>query len=527
MSFPLLLPGIYAYKRIAVLFNQLIRVVRYLSCECLIIVLGTVVLPVYGATAAEGSIQATTKTDQAGNTPPDKNLYSITALHQSSESRNLPPPFTGIDGNCPDNAVPKEKIDLVEAVTRALCNDPRTRQSWADIVSQAAQVGVEQAAYLPAVNASLRGGPDHLWQNDKAASDSDLAGSINGSTNNASLDFTWTLFDFGQRAASVESARQTLLAVTAVHDTTVQAVFLEAASAYYTLIAAQSAVANAKEVLQFNQNSLADAEARANTDGAMDKSEKLQAQSSAEQAALDLNSAEGDLKNAQGQLAVLLGFSPTTELSLDDSEASKPNEKLDRSIDQLLAQALAAHPEIREAQSRVSVASANVDSARRTNRPTINMIQGNDWERDIWGGKQWENKLLLQMSIPLFDGSRRYRKQAALAELDSAREDVFSARQKIALEVWISYQSLKTQSAAIERTTHLLDTAIKLLKSEKDLYKSGDGDMLDLLYAQQTVADASQSRLEALTGWRVARLRLAASLGQLGFWTIQKPSNDK
>ena len=62
--------------------------------------------------------------------------------------------------------------------------------------------------------------------------------------------------------AAVKSAHQTLLAATAVHDETVQTVFLDAASAYYNLISAENALSVAKEVEQFTQRTLADAKAR-------------------------------------------------------------------------------------------------------------------------------------------------------------------------------------------------------------------------------------------------------------------------
>lgn len=478
------------------------------------------------------SICAATKSSQPDNAKHeeillDQDLSVITAPADRVESFNrLPPPHTGVNGACP-TGVPKGIINLAQVVTRALCNDPRTRQSWAEAVSQAAQVGIERSAYLPSAEASVGGGPDRVWQNEQAANDNNAIGSTVGNSNSASLDFTWTLFDFGQRAAAVKSARQTLLAATAIHDATVQTVFLEAAGAYYDLISAQNALDNAKEVEEFNRHTLTDAEARAKRDGGIEESEKLQAQSSLEQAALDLNSAQGDLLKAQGELAVALGFAPNIKLSVDTNDASAPDKKLDRTIDQLMEQALSTHPEIRAAQARVEAALANIDEAKRAHLPTVKLVQGNEWDRDVWGGKQWENTLALRMNIPLFDRSRHFRKQAAIADLDNARADMVSSRRKIALDVWSAYQSLKTQRAAIDRSKNLLDTARKLLKAEQNLYKSGDGDMLDLLYAQQTVADASQGRLDALTGWRVARLKLAASLGQLGFWAIREPTDKK
>jgi outer membrane protein len=335
------------------------------------------------------------------------------------------------------------------------------------------------------------------------------------------------LFDFRQRAAAVKSAHQTLLAATAVHDETVQTVFLDAASAYYNLISAENALSVAKEVEQFTRRTLADAKARAKRgDDDLDETDMLQAQSSAAEATLDRVRAEGDLQEARGALAVLLGLTPDIELVVDVDDAPAPTPDLVRSIDQLMKEARASHPAIRAAQARIDAAQADVDAAKHRYSPTLSLVQENSWERDVWGGVQRDNRLALQLNIPFYQGSRRYHKQAAIAELDSARDDIVDAQQTVALDVWTAYQRLKTETAALEHTKPMLETARKLLRVEQKLFRKGDGDMLDLLYAQQTLADASVERLETLTAWRIARLKLAASLGGLGFWAIREPTNN-
>lgn len=46
-------------------------------------------------------------------------------------------------------------IDLLEVVERSLCNHSQTRQAWANVKAQAAQVGISQSAYLPSVTATV------------------------------------------------------------------------------------------------------------------------------------------------------------------------------------------------------------------------------------------------------------------------------------------------------------------------------------------------------------------------------------
>jgi outer membrane protein len=470
-------------------------------------------------------------------------VIAMPALGQPNPSHRLPRPpalggFDGMEAGCPDG-IRSGVIELAEVVTRALCSDPRTRQTWAVASAQAALLGVERASFLPKVDGSIGVGRgrqrlDEMVTitsedengNEIARQESKIRTRAAGRVSSAGLEFTWTLFDFGQRSAAVEGARQTLLAASTIHDGMVQTVFLEAASAYYALLAAQSAVSVAKEIEDFTRRTLGEAEARSKKrkkkkDGESDASELLQAKASVAEAVLERGRVEGELLEARGTLAVLIGFSPDVDLMVNGEEASVPDQSFVRDIGALLEEARVTHPAIRAAQAQVGAARAGVNVAKRAYAPTLNLVLGNRREHDEWNSERWESRVELQLNIPLFDRARHYQERAALAELDSAQAEVAIAQQQIALDVWTAYQSLKTESAALEHIKPLLEASRELLKSEQDLYHSGEGDMTDLILAQQTLAEASLDRLKTLASWRSARLRLAASLGRLGFWAIR------
>ena len=44
--------------------------------------------------------------------------------------------------------------------------------------------------------------------------------------------------------------------------------------------------------------------------------------------------------------------------------------------------------------------------------------------------------------------------------------------------------------------------------------------MIELLNALTAYAEAEQQHINALRTWQMARLKLAASLGHLGFWAL-------
>jgi outer membrane protein len=437
-----------------------------------------------------------------------------------------PPPDLGVvmgaggatEAACPPGAPPGGTITLADAVARALCQDPRTRQTWAQAHAQAAQLGVESAAYLPQVNAALDLSHERLRTRESGRVTRDA-----GTTGGAAIELSWTLFDFGQREAVLQSARQTLLAATATHDAAMQEVFLDATNAYFALLAAQGALAIAKDVEQFDQQIVGEADKLLKS-GDIEPVAKLQAQTAVAQAALDRGRAEGELRLAQGRLAVLLGHGPQGEIDAASDDTQAPDLGFLQSIDQLLAQAQVAHPEIKAARLRVEAAVASAEAARKAYRPTLSLAYGHQRFREVTDAHVHDRKISLQLNIPLFDGfERSYRQRAALAEADAARAEVAGAQQKVALEVWEAYHGFKVEAQALADATHLLELSNQLLQSEQALFRKGEGDMLDLLDAQGSKAGAALEQLQSRANWHAARLRLAASLGRVGFWALQRP----
>ncbi|WP_366887859.1 TolC family protein, partial [Streptomyces sp. NPDC005476] len=129
------------------------------------------------------------------------------------------------------------------------------------------------------------------------------------------------------------------------------------------------------------------------------------------------------------------------------------------------------------------------------------------------------NSIGIQISIPLFEGfASGYRIAEAKAQADAQEADVRNTELQVSLDVWKSYQSLQTDTANLDNSQHLLDTALHSLDIARGRYKAGVGTFTDLLNAQSALADARRQRVLAVSKWRTARLKLAESLGRLGLW---------
>ena len=412
-------------------------------------------------------------------------------------------------------------ISLAEVVKRALCRDPRTRAAWAESQLQAARLGAARAAYLPTINATLsraKTGQTIAQGGSTARND--------GSSRVAQFDLAWNLFDFGQREANVDSARQTLLAAVASQNLGVQTVFLDAANAYFALLSAQGELAVAQEVERINLQSFMSAEAK-HAAGVGDLTSKLQTQTAFAQAVLARVRAEGTLANARGRLAVAIGESPDRPLAVDADDARLPDTSFVKGVGEMLELAQASHPELAAARARLAAARSRIAVAERAYLPTLSVAAsrshtGRDFSADLPDIAQRDRSVALQLSVPIFDGfSRHYQTRAAKAEFDLASADLQSVEQKVALEVWQAWQGLQSETQALGSTEKLLGYATKSLEVAQGRFKAGVGSTLELLEAQRAMADAAQQRINTLATWRATRLRLAASLGRIGFWSVR------
>ncbi len=125
-------------------------------------------------------------------------------------------PQTADASRCDRDKINKP-LTLADVVDLTLCNNPQTRSLWASARAQAANVGVGMSAYLPTLSA----------QASASRNTSNASGNTTSyNSRNASLTAGYLLFDFGGRAATLENAKQLLLAANATRDATLQANYL-------------------------------------------------------------------------------------------------------------------------------------------------------------------------------------------------------------------------------------------------------------------------------------------------------------
>lgn len=405
------------------------------------------------------------------------------------------------------NTLPATALTALDAVDLALCNNPQTREVWAAARVQAALLGVAQAAWLPDLDAKLSAGRNFTE-----------ARAYNQSS--AALTLSWLVFDFGQRSANSENARQLLSAAAATQSATVQSLFLSALQSYYTAQATRAAVLSTTEAERSARESFAAAESRYSV-GAGTPADRLQAQTALSQATLNRIRSEGEARNALGVLANAMGFEAQQKFALGEIAPSLPEAAFQKDVDALIEAARQRRPDLKSAEAQLKAAEAAVDLARAQGRPTVSLSTGPAWQ-DVGGVSSTTGNIAVTLSVPIFSGfETTYRVRSAEAQVDVRAAQRDRLRNQVALDVWKAYQSLNTATQSLKASSDLVLSAEQSERVALGRYKAGVGTVLDLLTAQTALANARLQRIQAGLDWHVYRATLAQTVGALDYTLLQ------
>jgi len=405
-------------------------------------------------------------------------------------------------------------LTLADVADAALCNNPQTREAYASARVQAAQVGIAKSAYLPSVNDNVSGNLNVALPEQTSRSNpySNLSNNIVAS---------YLLYDFGNRDANLENARQLLQAASATQSSVVQNVLLNAIQAYYQVQANIAAIEAARESERASEESFKAAEARYNA-GVSTPADKLQAQTLYAQNSLTRITAEGNLKTAYGTLANVMGLAANQALKLVARTSVQPQQNIDQDINALIEQAHIRRPDLIASEAQVKAAQASIEASRAAAKPTISVAVSNNLQDGSNLSFGSNSALGVTVSIPIFDGygpSYKIRFAEANAEVRTAQRD--QLRLQISLDVWRAYQSLRTANESIRAATVLVSSAEESSRVAHGRYKAGVGNILDSINAQSALASARQQQIQANLNWNVARATLAQSIGGLDNAMIQ------
>lgn len=468
--------------------------------------IGRYLLAIMLSLMAEGA-QARESIWYNDNDPLDTHLSTLPRIPESYRSSN---------GPCGSIALDKP-LTLAEVAESSLCNNPQTGQVWASVRAQAALLGVAKSAYLPVVT--------DVVSNNLSASRPESATRSNPSLNlSNSLVASYLLYDFGNRNANLENARQLLLSASATQSSVVQVVLLSATVAYYQVQANIAALNAAREVERAGEESYKAANARYKA-GVATPADMLQAKTAYAQLTLARITSEGNLKIANGNLVNVMGLPANQQIELANQASDAPNSILE-DVNSLIEQAGQRRPDLIASEAQIKAAIAAIDASKAQAKPTISVSLSNAFQDGSQLSSSNNAVLGLNVSIPIFAGyAPTYRIHAAEATADLRAAQRDQLRLQISLDVWNAYQNLRTSLEAKTATRVLLDSAEQSYRVALGRYKAGVGNIIDTLNAQGALANARQQNIQAGLGANIARATLAQAMGALDNAMIQSLPN--
>jgi len=414
-----------------------------------------------------------------------------------------------------------QPITLAEVADTSLCNNPQTNEVWASARVQAAQLGIAKSAYLPSVTANLSTG--------FSVSNPESGSRSNPNMNlGSNLAASYLLYDFGNRNANLESARQLLLSASASQSSVVQSVLLTAAVSYYQVQANIAALDAARQAERASEESFKAADARYRA-GVSTPADKLQAQTAFAQLTLTRITSEGNLQIAYGNLVNVMGLPANQKVVLvaeTNDKMGNPPANILEDVNSLIEQAGTRRPDLVASEAQLKAAQANVDANKAAAKPTISISTSNSLQDGSQLNYSNSSNLGLTISIPLFAGyapTYRIRAAEATADLRAAQRD--RLRLQISLDVWTAYQNLRTALESVTATEILVNSAEQSYRVALGRYKAGVGNIIDTLTAQSALASARQQRIQATLNSNIARATLAQAMGALDNAMIQSLPN--
>jgi len=211
-------------------------------------------------------------------------------------------------------------------------------------------------------------------------------------------------------------------------------------------------------------------------------------------------------------LARTIGLPVSQEFQLTDRVPYAPPPPMD--LQQALAQAYQRRPEYLAAESRVRSAELAVKAAHGEALPTVEVSGQFGYMGPTPGNSENTYSLAGGLRIPLFQGGK-VKGDVGLAEagLRQQKMQLEDLRSRVEFEIRSSLLDVKTSTDQVRVAQQSVDLASQQLQQSTDRYRAGVSGSLEVVQAQEAVAAANESYIQALYINNVAKLTLARALG--------------
>jgi outer membrane protein TolC len=222
--------------------------------------------------------------------------------------------------------------------------------------------------------------------------------------------------------------------------------------------------------------------------------------------------ARNSLAKQKLALARIIGLPLGQEFEIAEKGEFEPVGGL--TVDQVLQRAYANRSDFRAAEAQVRAAELVRRAATAEHYPTVNVNADYGVGGINIGNSRNTYDVTGELRIPIFAGGRTHGDVLqAEAGLQQSRSQLENLRGQIDQDVrsaLLDLQSASDQVAVAKSNTEL---ASQTLDQSQDRFKAGVTDNIEVVQAQESVATASESYIESLYAYNLAKISVARSIG--------------
>lgn len=410
-------------------------------------------------------------------------------------------------------------LRLEVALERSHQHQPALKVAQAQVDAASARTSLALAPWLPQVSAALaysRSTANFVARPGAVPTSLSAASSLSAQSFDfftGSLNVQQLLWDFGQVWNSWDAAKATVDAQVATQRAAVVTSDLQVRTAYFAAAAQRDLVAVARASLDNAKAHLAQVETfvKVGTRPAIDLA---QSRADYANARLALVNATNASTVARARLNLAMGVEGSTSYELADSQL-EPVDLEQRPVDDVLAVAVAARPELAAFDAQLRAQALTLRSLRAAFWPTLNAQGSLTVQARSLAAPTPNGSLGVNLAWQPYQGGQTQAQiasaEATLAQL-AAQRDV--SHGQVRLDVEQALLDVGAAREALEVSHEALAATQEQQRLAEGRYNAGAGSMLEWADAQVRVTAAAAQQVQASFALATARARLLAALGR-------------
>jgi len=411
---------------------------------------------------------------------------------------------------------------LPELIDLAARNNPVTQAAWEQARRSALAVGIAEATFLPTLSANVVAGvQDTTTPIEILGQERDIDSTADGAL--ASLGVQWLLFDFGQRKAAVDAARQVSVAANVAFNGTHQQLIYDVTRTYYQYGAARRGAELAGQALNNSRAILAATEQR-EKGGIGTTVEVALARQQVAQSELRKVVSQGLERDSYQALLGAMGVSPMLKLKVAGSGTQPLSHSSYAMTDEIIRSSLLRRPDVLASFAAIKASEAGVRVAKADFLPKVFLgasvgTEGDSFDIDglpTIGQQASGTGVLVGATMPIYDGGLRAANvKLAESRVSEARAAFGKTQETAVREMVVASNALRSALESYQASNKLTEAASITYDAALDAYRNGLGTVTAATQADTDLLDARQARADAHAASLIAAANLAFMLGSM------------